>query len=676
MSFKKYAISMIICAVTIFVMIGSAFVPIKSYASITVEQEFANYYYSRGFQQGIPYLFSYFQNLVGYNSSVRDNYNKFCSYNYLNILYITIVNKSTGAKEFKVIKYNSLDSKSTYQTLYFVDSETVQLNFGTSITNDLEIVGSSLKTSFGSRDYISLTNYSSDYYDLYLQFSNNVTSEFDVDKEKGRIEMGIYRIQSLAEWLTDTIGATGAFIYDEDYGAFYDNLRDINRTYVKNFLGTDDDTVVDDVVKSFLNGSYGDVLLGGEPLTADQVTTINNTLSNLQDVYNQTVDISYNEEDNYYHITPSTAYNSYTRNQVVDYYNKYIAYNTTNNYSNVTYNVDLTTTNSFISSVNANIIALHNAFMVLSSSINNFFDSFDARIKNVLVDLGLNNIVTALDLINGSINTNFNALGGVIAGAIGVAWADIKGELKLLIEGINFKFGDISIGDSTSSDDDTSITNKIKINFDSLVDKLNIKLKGLFDDLKVSLDDLFSDIHVTIDSGSTGSSPGTDDTSDDDFLKELFSIIKSKIPLLGQCTELLEPVTNVCIDDVNTNGLLTVEHSTLLLTEQYSLVDYYSIDGQLEFDTPIVTDFFDGLIFIKQSADNSVVALGISLNGVQYYGYTFSGFWLDISYYYNNYRTKLSNLLLFFCYLGFAFSVIHRTSKLFGYSSSSNSNDG
>lgn len=724
MSFKKYVISMVVCAVTIFVMIFNAFVPVVSYASsITIEQEFSTYYYAKGIQQGIPYLYSYFQNLVGYNSSVKDKYNEFCTYNYSKILYITTVNKSLGTKTFQVVKYNSLNtSKSSYHTLIFTGCEAVSLTISTSIQDGVEIVGASIKKDFTDRDYYSFSNIKLDLNDYYLQFSNSVSSEFDNTTEN---DLGLQTNKFLAfgDWLLNTIGNTGALAYTGDYGSFFDNLQDINRTYLKNFLGTTDDSLIDDVYKAFLNGNWGDVLLGNnEPLQAEQIADISNILKNLQNVYDQSVSISYNEGDSKYYITPSTAYNNYTTKQITDYYNRYIAYNTTNNYSNVTYNVDLTTTNSFISSVNANIIALNNNIIVLSNTINDFFINFDIRIKNILVDLGLNNIVTILDLINSNvknistgsnsdvdltsvtdiltniktdvnslvvafadfdfnaivggfadIDANFNALGGVIAGAINTAWADIKGELKLLIEGINFRFGDISIGDSTSSDDDTSTTNKIKINFDSLVDKLNIKLKGLFDDLKVSLDDLFSDIHITIDKDNTKDNPDTPtEPVEDDFWKDLCNIIKNKIPLFAQCVELLEPITNTCIDDINTNHLISDSHGSFLLTQQYSVCSYYSIDGQLEFDTPIVTNFFDGLISIKQSADNSVVALGVSLKNVQYYGYTFSGFWLDISYYYNNYRVKLSNLLLFFCYIGFAFSVIHRTSKLFGYSSSSN----
>lgn len=713
MSFKKYVISMVVCAVTIFVMIFNAFVPVVSYASsITIEQEFSTYYYAKGIQQGIPYLYSYFQNLVGYNSSVKDKYNEFCTYNYSKILYITTVNKSLGTKTFQVVKYNSLNtSKSSYHTLIFTGCEAVSLTISTSIQDGVEIVGASIKKDFTNRDYYSFSNIKLDLNDYYLQFSNSVSSEFDNTTEN---DLGLQTNKFLAfgDWLLNTIGNTGALAYTGDYGSFFDNLQDINRTYLKNFLGTTDDSLIDDVYKAFLNGNWGDVLLGNnEPLQAEQIADISNILKNLQNVYDQSVSISYNEGDSKYYITPSTAYNNYTTKQITDYYNRYIAYNTTNNYSNVTYNVDLTTTNSFISSVNANIIALNNNIIVLSNTINDFFINFDIRIKNILVDLGLNNIVTILDLINSNvksistgsnsdvdltsvtdiltniktdvnslvvafadfdfnaivggfadIDANFNALGGVIAGAINTAWADIKGELKLLIEGINFKFGDISIGDSTSSDDDISTTNKIKINFDSLVDKLNIKLKGLFDDLKVSLDDLFSDIHITIDKDNTKDNPdtSTEPVEDDDFWKEVKSIMIRKIPLYSQCVDLLSPVTTVTYNQLTASDGYLLRDGTIAINESFNNIS--NDDLFSTYDKQV----FNGLAVVVFNVSDNIVGVKIPINlgvyGVENTCYVFD----TTPYTSSSYKDIVSNIILAICYLGFAWRIINRVSSLFG----------
>ena len=261
MSFKKYVISMIICAVTIFVMIGSAFVPIKSYASsITIEQEFSTYYYAKGIQQGIPYLYSYFQNLVGYNSNVKSKYNEFCTYNYSKVLYMTTVNKELGTKNFRVVKYNSLNtSKSSYHTLIFTGCEAVSLTISTSLVDGVEVVGASINKNFTDRDYYSFSDIKLDLNDYYLQFSNSVSSEFDNTTEN---DLGLQTNKFLAfgDWLLNTIGNTGALAYTGDYGSFFDNLQDINRTYLKNFLGTTDDGLIDDVYKAFLNGNWGDVL--------------------------------------------------------------------------------------------------------------------------------------------------------------------------------------------------------------------------------------------------------------------------------------------------------------------------------------------------------------------------------------------------------------------------------
>lgn len=703
MSFKKYVISMIICAVTIFVMICSAFVPIKSYASsITIEQEFSTYYYAKGIQQGIPYLYSYFQNLVGYNSNVKSKYNEFCTYNYSKVLYMTTVNKELGTKNFRVVKYNSLNtSKSSYHTLIFTGCEAVSLTISTSLVDGVEVVGASINKNFTDRDYYSFSDIRLDLNDYYLQFSNNVSSEFDNTTEN---DLGLQTNKFLAfgDWLLNTIGNTGALAYTGDYGSFFDNLQDINRTYLKNFLGTTDDGLIDDVYKAFLNGNWGDVLLGNnEPLQAEQIADISNILKNLQNVYDKSVSISYNEGDSKYYITPRTEYNSYTKKQVTDYYNRYVAYNTTNNYSNVTYNVDLTTTNSFISSVNANIIALNNNIIVLSNTINDFFINFDIRIKNILIDLGLNNIVTILDLINSNVKnistgsnsdvdltsvttiltsidtrleSNFNALGGIIAGAINTAWADIKGELKLLIEGINFNFklGDIIVGDSTSSDDDTSndikvkgldhVFDDLKNSFNNSIGDLNLNFKRLFDDLNLNLDDFFKDIHVTIDKDDSSSDTPT---TDDSFLIQVKNILVRKIPLYRQCLNFLEPVTNISYNSVaDTNRVLLTDTSSTNSNISTTSIE----DGQLDLNTKYDTNIFDGLAVITTDVSGNVVSFSVVFDTVNFMGVELNKFTFNLSPYKEKYKTIVSDILLTSVYILFAWNIIRRIPTIFGHS--------
>lgn len=703
MSFKKYVISMIICAVTIFVMICSAFVPIKSYASITIEQEFSTYYYAAGIQQGIPYLYSYFQNLVGYNSNVKDKYNEFCTYNYSKVLYMTTVNKELGTKNFRVVKYNSLNtSKSSYLRLMFTGCEAVSLTISTSLTSDgVEVVGASINKSLTDRDYYSFSDIRLDLNDYYLQFSNSVSSEFDNTTEN---DLGLQTNKFLAfgDWLLNTIGNTGALAYTGDYGSFFDNLQDINRTYLKNFLGTTDDGLIDDVYKAFLNGNWGDVLLGNnEPLQAEQIADISNILKNLQNVYEQSISINYNEGDSKYYITPRTEYNSYTKKQVTDYYNRYVAYNTTNNYSNVTYNVDLTTTNSFISSVNANIIALNNNIIVLSNTINDFFINFDIRIKNILVDLGLNNIVTILDLINSNvknistgsssdvdltsvttiltsidtrIESSFNSLGGIISGAIGVAWADIKADLQLIIDGINFNFklGDIIVGDSTSSNDDTSndikvkgldhVFDDLKNSFDNSIGDLNLNFKRLFDDLNLNLDDFFKDIHVTIDKDDSNSdTPATDDS----FLIQVKNILVRKIPLYRQCLNFLEPVTNISYNSVaDTNRVLLTDTSSTNSSISTTSIE----DGQLDLNTKYDTNIFDGLAVITTDVSGNVVSFSVVFDTVNFMGVELNKFTFNLSPYKEKYKTIVSDILLTSVYILFAWNIIRRIPTIFGHS--------
>ena len=413
------------------------------------------------------------------------------------------------------------------------------------------------------------------------------------------------------------------------------------------------------------------MLLGdGSHLSSDQITAISNTLNKMQEVYNNNVSVRYDNDTNNYYITPSTAYNNYTSKQITDYYNNYIAYNYNNTYNNYTV-VDFSTTNSLLGEINANIINCHIIFK-LDTTINTGSSS-DIDLTSVIdiltnIKTDVNSLVVAFAdfdfnaIVGGfaNIDSNFNVLGGVIAGAINTAWADIKGELKLLIEGINFKFGDISIGDSTSSDDDTSITNKIKINFDSLVDKLNIKLKGLFDDLKVSLDDLFSDIHITIDKDNTKDDTADTPIAEDDFWKQVKTILVGKVPLYAQCIDLLSPVTTVNYNQLTGGGLLLTEDST---TIQETSIDYYNNTDLFDtYDKKV----FNGLAIVTLNVADNVVGVKVPIN-LTTYGVDKTCYAFDTTpYTSSNYINIVSNIILAICYLGFAWRIINRVSSLFG----------
>ena len=700
MSFKKYVISMIICAVTIFVMIGSIFIPIKSYASIGLEQEFSKYWTSWGVDTGIPRLPSYYQNCVGWSSCVN-NWNKFCSYNYANTFYYTYVN-SNGSSSLRIYKYDYLVNQNYVGYIKF--NSCVYANLSTSInSNGLEIVNVSLNLSGGSDTFTVSANpdvISSSSTKHYISFSGSGANT-DNSYNDNNIDF-FAKVKAFGSWLLNGVEDVGNLIIDGDYGKFFNELQDNNNRYLKNTLNTSDDEKVKEVIHAFLNGDLGDVLLGdGSHLSSDQITAISNTLNKMQEVYSSNVSVRYDNDTNNYYITPSTAYNNYTSKQITDYYNNYIAYNYNNTYNNYTV-VDFSTTNSLLGEINANIINCHMMLNNINTSlntsfttsINNIFSTFEVDLKSIFndfifkldttinnntssgSDVDLTSVTTILTNIDTEIKNDFNALSGIISGAIGVAWADIKADLQLIIDGIsfNFKLGDIIVGDSTSSDDDTSnnikvkgldhIFDDLKNSFDNSIGDLNLNFKRLFDDLNLNLDDFFKDIHITIDKDNTTDIP----TENDDFWKKVRDIIVMKVPLYSQCVDLFEPATNTNYLSIsNNNSLLedNIQSNSLMLNS----ID----DGQLELDTPIVVDLFDGLVSIKQSADNSVVKLGVSLS-TNFYGYHFDGFYIDLTYYYNNLRLKVSNFLLFVFYMLFAWSVIHRISRLFGGSVSNNDN--
>lgn len=684
MSFKKYVISMIICAVTIFVMIGSAFVPIKSYASIGLEQEFLKYWTSWGVDTGIPKLPSYYQNCVGWSSCVN-NWNKFCSYNYANTFYCTYVNKD-GSSVLRIYKYDYLVNQNYVGYIKF--NSFVSATLSTSINNNgLEIVNISLNLS-GSSDTFTISSnpsvISSSSTKYYISFSGSGANT-DNSYNDNNIDF-LTKVKAFGSWLLNGVEDVGNLIIDGDYGKFWNELQENNKRYLKNTLNTSDDDIIEDVYRNFLDGNLGSMLLGdGSHLSSDQITAISNTLNKMQEVYNNNVSVRYDNDTNNYYITPSTAYNNYTSKQITDYYNNYIAYNYNNTYNNYTV-VDFSTTNSLLGEINANIINCHMMLNNINTSlntsfttsINNIFATFEVDLKSIFddfifkldttinnntgssSDVDLTSVTTILTSIDTRLESNFNALGGVIAGAINTAWADIKGELKLLIEGINFKFGDISIGDSTSSDDDTSITNKIKINFDSLVDKLNIKLKGLFDDLKVSLDDLFSDIHITIDKDNTKDDTTDTPMAEDDFWKQVKAILVRKVPLYAQCIDLLSPVTTVNYNQLTGGGLLLTENST---TIQETSIDYYNNTDLFDtYDKKV----FNGLAIVTLNVADNVVGVKVPIN-LTTYGVDKTCYAFDTTpYTSSSYINIVSNIILAICYLGFAWRVINRVSSLFG----------
>ena len=78
---------------------------------------------------------------------------------------------------------------------------------------------------------------------------------------------------------------------------------------------------------------------------------------------------------------------------------------------------------------------------------------------------------------------------------------------------------------------------------------------------------------------------------------------------------------------------------------------------------------FNNLLIVTTDVGNNVLYLSIPVNQ-NWLGYEFNRFNIPFSHYYNNFRQKISDLLLFLGWLLFAWSVIHRTSKLFGHNSS------
>lgn len=628
--------SFCICIIFSIFFVTNMFVNTNAYASISLESEFLQYWSSYGVQSGIPYLPSYYQNLVGWSTCV-DKWNEFCEYNYANTFYYSQVNKTNNVSSLSIYKYDYLLNNNVTGSLKF--NSFVKYTLSTSVmSSGLLIVTFSVDFSQSS-SVITISNNPSNIVtsniDYYVQFSGasaSVDNSYDIS-----LTNLLGKANSFSSFLLNKLDDLTDFVFNNGVGSFLNGLLSNNSRYLKNVLNTNNDSDIYNVLSAYCSGTLRDVTLSNNSTLSDsQITIISNTLRNLQNVYNNNVDVEYNTQDNKYYITYDTSYDNYTSEQITDYYNMYIAYNYYNSYDN--YNIiDFSTTNNILSLINANIISCNMSLQSIVTSITSLTTSFSSVFSQFFIDLqsifddfifsldttinNSNNSSSAIDLtsitdiltnINTDINAivggfadidaHFNALCGVVAGAIGVAWADIKGELELMINGINFDFGNITIGDSSTSDDDY-----------------------------------------------------IDDT---EFFRKCKSIIISKIPLLSECIEVFEDITNICIDDIDTADILEDSH-TPLLSERYSFFQLYSDnDNNKEVSVPI----FFGLLYLQTEPCYSVKSQSFTLFNSEF------SFEMNLDYYYNNYRVKVSNILLCFSYLCFAWSIIRRSAKLFGHS--------
>lgn len=166
----------------------------------------------------------------------------------------------------------------------------------------------------------------------------------------------------------------------------------------------------------------------------------------------------------------------------------------------------------------------------------------------------------------------------------------------------------------------------------------------------------------------------TEPIEDDDFWIQVKNILVEKIPLYADCLDIIEPLTSVSSDDLlnsNTDMYLPIGDGDLI--ESNSLESYSSDDGQLNFDSVVYQNVL-GLANVGSSATGNRI-ISIPLSGT-FFGYEFKDFKIDISYYYQNYRTKLSDVILTICYLSFAWSIVHRISIIYGGSRSDNDKGG
>lgn len=517
--------SLLICLCLIFNFFGSFIYA----SSISIAQEFQNYCLSRGYQQGIPYLPSYFHNLTGYNSRLRENWDKFCSYNYGSTLYFSTVSDK-GDKSLVILKYNSFSSNSTETALWVSDA--VLISISSSFDSyGLESVSSVLSIITSNR---SAVLYNTVYNNMsrYIQFGGSSFSS----GSSGGGEVSRWW-QCLKDWFFKDGVDTSNFIFgDDSIKDWTDNIARNWIDYLRNLLKLSDTVDIQPYLDDIYNNNYNSLRWSDVDLKTQ--ANIKVTSNNLKQFYNDTYLLtSYDETTNRYYFDTKnddifTSYNS------SDYFNDYIV-------NNISYGNDV------------DFSQILNYLVCIESDLGRFcnilisFDSYLSSFTSLLAD------------IKGGIL----GLGGVFAGAIGIAWADIKIDLDSLFDDLIIDID--SLFDSFMDDFIIKLNDKLKLSFDfssnddttnNFTTSIKSSFKSVFKDLEFIadfrnlLDELTFKVNlVSDDSDDIPSQPqpsNPDESVSDDFFLEFRKIVLSKIPFFSSCIDLLSFITNLSADSL------------------------------------------------------------------------------------------------------------------------------
>ena len=312
MSFKKYVFSMIICAVTIFVMMFDAFVPIKSYADVdwsllkAVESDGGGFDWSGVTIMPHNVSFTWYESRRYHYQCIRcDKYEVTSITN--DYIYLTV--------------YNYTSQSYCFSTYY---DEKPREN-GSRVT--------------GERYNLRMFNNAN----VYYYFSKFVKIDAN-----SLLDIFLGDILGTKELLSDTIDE----VSNSPVGKFFTNLGNNFRDYVKTTLGITDEDTLSNVITEISTDNYISDVWNNVPEKTKK--GIQYTYSNLKNFIYNNVDTTQDSDGKYHYIVKN--YNPVT-NTYPDYF-----YNENYFYENILYknDTDLDDTNNWLQKIYNAIIDLPN----------------------------------------------------------------------------------------------------------------------------------------------------------------------------------------------------------------------------------------------------------------------------------------------------------------------------
>lgn len=339
MSFKKYVFSMIICAVTIFVMMFDAFVPVKSYADD-----------SSGW--AIDWFGTEFWTNKKNNLQSEDVY-------YLQIYY----NRTYSLVGFSIspsrIEKNSLNDNYDKITLTF-DNVPKNGYFINNYVYSSGIIVYSGRTSTSQKvlEYTSFKN---------MSYSSEKVEEEDTSFF-GRLWQGLKNM-----WYSDKDSTIDFLFFDDNVIDYWNKIGDDWCDFVKTVLDIDDSdtSTLNSVMTDIYNNDYSRDYWTN--IDTNKITQIRNTSNNIKQFWNNNVTVV-NDGDNNYHYeikkfnTVTNTYPSYLYNE--NYFYENILYKNdtdlddTNNLLQKIYNAIIDLPNNVKSNVTTNITNTYNYLFV------------------------------------------------------------------------------------------------------------------------------------------------------------------------------------------------------------------------------------------------------------------------------------------------------------------------